>query len=344
MRVDEFNYDLPVELIAQHPSEKRESSKMMVLDRHGQTIKHDNFNNITTKLTPDDLIVVNNTRVINARLFGKKETGGLIEIFLLKKVSNDSWQCLLRPNKRIRPETKIILKDNSFVKALYLDEENKWVIETPEEFDTIIENIGTVPLPPYIKREAENEFQQIDKDRYQTIYAKEAGAVAAPTAGLHFTPEIINKLKTNGIKIVEITLHVGLGTFKPVKCENVTDHIMHSEFYSVDQETAEIINQHKSENKKILAVGTTSIRTLETIANANNGIIKASSGWSQIFIYPGYKFSIIDSCITNFHLPASTLIMLVSAFAGKDFIFKAYKEAIENHYRFFSYGDCMLIR
>lgn len=343
MLVDDFDYNLPPELIAQHPLEKRDISKMMVLDRTHQSISHKQFYDIADYLTPDDLLVINNTRVIAARIFGHKETGAKIEIFLLKTVDKGVWQCLLRPQKRIRPGSQIIINNDVSVKVIDLDQEDKWLIETPTNFEDLLNQVGNVPLPPYIKREQKPGSSQEDIERYQTVYASIPGAVAAPTAGLHFSHEIINQLSKKGIKRAEITLHVGLGTFKPLVCKYVKDHYMHSEYYEINEQSAELIQRYQTEKKRIIAVGTTSIRTLETIAGIHNGNIVATSGWSDIFIHPGYQFKVVDGCLTNFHLPKSTLIMLVSAFAGKDFIFKAYEEAIKNNYRFFSYGDCMLI-
>lgn len=343
MRVDEFDYYLPPELIAQHPSNKREASKMMVLHRHSNEIEHKNFHNIEDLITPDDLIVINNTKVIPARIFGKKETGANIEIFLIHQVEKNIWECLLRPQKRVKPGINIILKDNSNIKVLDKSANDKWIIKVADNFEININSVGNMPLPPYIKREQNNVFESSDRERYQTVYAKIPGAVAAPTAGLHFTPEIINRLKNNGSKIAEITLHVGLGTFKPVKTKNIEDHIMHKELYSITETTAELINEYKAKRKRVISVGTTTIRTLESVAQLYNGTIKACSGWSNLFIYPGFDFKVTDACITNFHLPKSTLIMLVSALAGKDFIFHAYNEAIKNNYRFYSYGDCMFI-
>lgn len=343
MKVEDFNYNLPQALIAQHPLDKRENSRMMVLSRFGQTIEHRYFYDIEEYLSSNDLLVINNTKVIPARIFGRKETGAKIEIFLLKSINNTTWQCLLRPQKRISPGNKVILNDNISIKVIELDEEGKWLIETPEDFEMLLNKIGNIPLPPYIKREREYSSSQEDKERYQTVYASKPGAVAAPTAGLHFSHEIVNKLQRKGIKTAEVTLHVGLGTFKPLKCENLKDHYMHSEYYEISEQSSELISQYNCKDKRIIAVGTTSIRTLETVAAINNGKIPATSGWSDIFIYPGYNFKVIDACLTNFHLPKSTLIMLVSAFAEKKFIFRAYEEAIRNNYRFFSYGDCMLI-
>lgn len=343
MKVEDFNYTLPEELIAQHPSDKRDHARMMVLNKSAQSIQHKNFYNIPEFIGPDDLLVVNNTKVIPARIYGKKETGANIEIFLLGSIDSTHWETLVRPAKRVKKGTRIILKNQQSITITEKLETGNWVIETSEDFEQYIHQVGNMPLPPYIKREAENEFEPEDKDRYQTVYAKQAGAVAAPTAGLHFTNKIMKKLKTQGTKVVEITLHVGLGTFRPIKCDKIEDHVMHKEFYSLTEEVAESINKHKQEGKRVIPVGTTSIRTLETIASNNNGQLKACSGWSDIFIYPGYQFKITDGCITNFHLPKSTLIMLISALAGKEFIFNAYNEAIKESYRFYSYGDCMLI-
>ncbi|MGD9580533.1 MAG: tRNA preQ1(34) S-adenosylmethionine ribosyltransferase-isomerase QueA [Vampirovibrionia bacterium] len=343
MKVEDFNYHLPPEMIAQHPSEKRDNSKMMVINRENKTITHKYFKDITDYITTDDLIIINNTKVIPARVFGQKDTGANIEIFLIQSLNHTTWQCLLRPQKRIKPGIKIYLKDNQFITVEKQDAENKWIIKTPEDFENQLNSLGNMPLPPYIKREKENIYKEEDKNRYQTVYAKIPGAVAAPTAGLHFTPEIINTLKNKGTKFAEVTLHVGLGTFKPVQCENIQDHIMHEEFYTISKETAELIDKQKKEGKRIIPIGTTSIRTLETVAKNNNGQIKADSGWSNIFIYPGFNFNVTDACITNFHLPKSTLIMLISALASKELVFKAYEEAIKEKYRFYSYGDCMLI-
>lgn len=343
MKVEDFNYHLPQKMIAQHPSDKRELSKMMVINRSNKTISHKQFKHITEYIKPDDLIVINNTKVIPARVFGQKETGANIEIFLIQCLNQTTWQCLLRPQKRVKPGIKIYLKDNSYITVLEKDHDSKWTIETPTNFESHLNDLGNMPLPPYIKRERENEHVKEDKDRYQTVYAKVPGAVAAPTAGLHFTPEIIKTLKDKGTQFAEVTLHVGLGTFKPVKCEDIKDHVMHEEFYTVPQKTADLINAYKKEGRRIIPVGTTSIRTIETVARENNGQMSASSGWSNIFIHPGFKFNVTNACITNFHLPKSTLIMLVSALVGKNLVFDAYQKAIENNYRFYSYGDCMFI-
>lgn len=344
MRVNDFDYNLPVELIAQYPPEKRDHSRLMVLDRSTESISHDIFYNIVDYIDSGDLLIINNTRVIPARIFGIKESGAKIEIFLLNKIDDTYWQCLIRPQKRIKPGNIIILKDKSIVRVIKREVDGKWIIETPVGFNEILDSIGNTPLPPYINRSKEITTLQQDKERYQTIYAKSSGAVAAPTAGLHFTADVMDKLKEKNIEIAEITLHVGLGTFKPVQCEFVKDHIMHEEYYSISNEAAQKINHTKKKGNKVIAVGTTSIRTLETVAGLNNGMIVPCSGWSGIFITPGYDFKIVDSCITNFHIPKSTLVMLISAFTGKEFLFSAYNEAIKNNYRFYSYGDCMFVR
>lgn len=343
MKLSEFDYHLPQELIAQKPADKRECSKMMVLDRSYQAVEHKYFYEIVDLLTPNDLLVINNTKVIKARVFAKKDTGANIEIFILRAIDDTTWECLLKPSKRIKSATKLYLKNNFEVDVVDSIGDGKWIIKTPSEFETILNEVGNMPLPPYIKREEVDENQNLDNERYQTVYAKNPGAVAAPTAGLHFTPEIIQALKSKGVNIAEVTLHVGLGTFKPVMAENIEDHVMHQEYYHLAEESSNVINSYKSSGKRIIAVGTTSIRVLETISNGNNGKILPSSGWSDIFIYPGYKFKVIDGCITNFHLPGSTLLMLVSALAGKEFILDAYKKAIKHNYRFYSYGDCMFI-
>lgn len=344
MRVNDFDYNLPSELIAQYPSEKRDNSRLMILDRSSGNISHDIFYNIVNYINPGDLLIINNTRVIPARVFGIKESGAKIEIFLLNKIDNLHWQCLIRPQKRIKPGNIVTLRDKSLINVIKREFDGKWDIEVPVNFDELLDNIGNTPLPPYINRSKDLETLQQDKERYQTIYAKSSGAVAAPTAGLHFTPEVMKELKEKNIEIAEITLHVGLGTFKPVQCEFIKDHIMHEEYYCVSKETAQKINYTKENGNKIIAVGTTSIRTLETVAGLNRGKIEPCTGWSSIFITPGYDFKVVDSCITNFHIPKSTLVMLISAFAGKEFLFSAYNEAIINNYRFYSYGDCMFIK
>lgn len=347
MLVTEFDYDLPEELIAQMPADKRENSRMLVLDRTSGTISHKHFYDITDLLEPDTLLVLNNTKVLPARLYGTKATGARIEVFLLEQKSGKTWSCLIKPSKRVKPETEIKISDELTVRAVKrLEEDGEWLVDLKydgELFD-ILHKIGHIPLPPYIERKLETEeLKQFDIERYQTVYAKDEGSVAAPTAGLHFTEEILNKLENKGIELAYVTLNVGLGTFRPVKCENITEHKMHSESFEITEKTAEQINRAKQTGKKITAVGTTTVRTLET-AYKQYGEIKACRSTSELFIYPPYEFKVIDGLITNFHLPKSTLLMLVSALAGKEFIFEAYEEAIKERYRFFSYGDCMYIK
>ena len=346
MLVSEFDYELPEELIAQMPADKRENSRMLVLNRENQTIEHKHFYDIVDYLDDNTLLVLNNTKVLPARLYGTKDTGAKIEVFLLESKESDIWSCLIRPSKRIKPDMVIKISDELSVKAIKrLEDDGEWLVELIHKgylFD-ILNKVGNLPLPPYIERKLQTEeIKNFDKERYQTVYAKDEGSVAAPTAGLHFTKEILKKLQDKGVEIAYVTLNVGLGTFRPVKCENILDHKMHSETFEISQETADIINRAKANGKKLVAVGTTTVRTLET-AYQKYGEIKACHDHSELFIYPPYEFKVIDKLITNFHLPKSTLLMLVSALAGKDFIFRAYKEAVENRYRFFSYGDCMLI-
>ena len=346
MLVSDFDYNLPEDLIAQMPADKRENSKMLVLNRENKTIKHKHFYDIVECIDSNTLLILNNTKVLPARLYGTKDTGAKIEVFLLESKKENEWSCLIRPSKRIKPDTIIKISDELSVKAIKrLEDDGEWLVEIICDgnlFD-ILHKVGNIPLPPYIERKLQTEdIKNFDMERYQTVYAKDEGSVAAPTAGLHFTTEILDKLKAKGVEIAYVTLNVGLGTFRPVKCENILDHKMHSETFEITKETADIINKAKQNGKKIVAVGTTTVRTLET-AFQQFGEIKECRSHSELFIYPPYEFKVIDSLITNFHLPKSTLLMLVSALAGKDFIFKAYQEAIENKYRFFSYGDCMLI-
>ena len=351
MNISEFDYNLPEELIAQMPSDKREHSKMLVLDRKNKTIEHKHFYDIVDYIDENSILVLNNTKVLPARLYGKKDTGANIEVFLLEKDETISdkcfWKVLIKPSKRIKPDTIIKISEELSVKAIKrLEDAGEWLVELIYEGDLfeILHRVGNIPLPPYIERKMQTEeLKHFDMERYQTVYAKDEGSVAAPTAGLHFTKEILEKLKEKGVEIVYITLNVGLGTFRPVKCENILDHKMHSETFEITKEAAEKINNAKAQGKKLIAVGTTTVRTLET-AYQKYGCIKACHDHSELFIYPPYEFKIIDNLITNFHLPKSTLLMLVSALAGKDFIFKAYQEAIKNNYRFFSYGDCMYIK
>ncbi len=345
MHLSDFDYNLPKELIAQVPSQKRDTSKMMVLDHSTKTIDDKFFYNIIDYLDENDLLVLNNTKVIPARLFGHKDTGALIEVFLIKEVEPKIWSALIKPSKRIRENTEIFISDALIVRPIKR-QDDMWLVELLYDGNLyeILDDVGNLPLPPYIERKLSCEdLKKFDYDRYQTVYAEKEGSVAAPTAGLHFTQEILQKLTKKGISYCFVNLNVGLGTFKPVSCENILEHKMHSESFEISQETADIINTAKSQGKNIVAVGTTSVRTLETAMN-KYGKISAVNDASELFIYPGYKFKIVDKIITNFHLPKSTLIMLVSAFAGKDFIFDAYNHAINNQYRFFSYGDCMLIK
>ncbi|MBQ7764412.1 tRNA preQ1(34) S-adenosylmethionine ribosyltransferase-isomerase QueA [bacterium] len=347
MHIQEFDYELPEELIAQRPSEKRENSKMMVLNREKHQIEHKNFFNIVDYLDENCVLILNNTKVMPARLYGYKDTGAKIEVFLLKKYDDQNrWEVLIRPSKRVRVGTIIKVSDELSVEVMMpLPDDGKWVVKMIYEGDLlqILHKVGNIPLPPYIERKmATEELRQLDFERYQTVYAKNEGSVAAPTAGLHFTEDILNQLKSKGVEIGYVTLDVGIGTFRPVKCENILDHQMDSEAFEISEETAELINRAKAEGKKIVAVGTTTVRTLES-AYKIYGEIKACKSASNLFIYPPYKFNVVDKLITNFHLPKSTLLMLVSALATKDFIFEGYAEAIKEKYRFYSYGDCMFI-
>lgn len=340
MKTDDFDFDLPEELIAQTPLEKRDSSKLLVLDKVNGNINHSNFSNIIDYLNKDDVLVLNDTKVMPARLMGVKEnTGAVIEVLMLKESGKNIWEVLSKPAKRIKEGTIINFSDKLKAKCIGIKDEGIRVLEFIYTgiFYEILDELGEMPLPPYIHEKLK------DKDRYQTVYAKNIGSAAAPTAGLHFTNELLNRIKEKGIKVEYITLHVGLGTFRPVNVEDVTKHKMHSEFYQMNSETAQVLNEAKKNKNRIISVGTTSTRTLETIMNLY-GEFKECSGWTDIFIYPGYKFKAIDALITNFHLPKSTLIMLVSALAGKENIMKAYKEAVMKKYRFFSFGDCMFIK
>ena len=350
MLISEYDYELPEELIAQLPADKRENSRMLVLDKSNQTIEHYHFYDIVDLIDENSILVLNNTKVLPARLYGvKEETGAKIEVFLLEKNDNSEkiWKCLIKPSKRVKPDTTITVCDELSVKVIEpLEDIGEWLVELIYDGDLtdILHRVGNIPLPPYIERKLQTEdIKKLDFERYQTVYAKDEGSVAAPTAGLHFTQEILDKLSAKGVEIVYVTLNVGMGTFRPVKCNRVEDHIMHSETFEITQDAADKINEAKRQRKNIIAVGTTSVRTLET-AYQKYGCIKACHDSSKLFIYPPYEFKVVDRLITNFHLPKSTLLMLVSAFAGKDFIFKAYKEAIDNKYRFFSYGDCMFIK
>ena len=340
MKTSDFNYNLPEELIAQDPLEDRSSSRLMSLDKADGTIKHDSFKNIKEYLKPGDCLVINNTKVIPARLYGSKVgTDAGIEILLLKRRENDVWETLVKPGKKCRPGAKISFGNGLLVgEVLEVVEEGNRLIQFQYEgiFEEILDQLGEMPLPPYITHKLQ------DKNRYQTVYAKHEGSAAAPTAGLHFTQELLKEIEGMGVKIAHVTLHVGLGTFRPVKVDDVTKHHMHSEFYMVEESQAKLINDTKKSGGRVISVGTTSCRTLES-ATDDNGILQPKSGWTEIFIYPGYKFKCIDGLITNFHLPESTLLMLVSALAGKEHVMSAYEEAVAECYRFFSFGDAMII-
>lgn len=340
MKTSDFYYDLPKELIAQDPLEDRSASRLLCLDRRSGGIVHDTFRNIVHYLRPGDCLVINDTKVIPARLYGHKaDTGALIEILLLKRKENDIWETLVKPGKKARPGAEILFGDG-ILKGTVLDivEEGNRLIRFSYDgiFEEILDQLGEMPLPPYITHKLK------DRNRYQTVYARNEGSAAAPTAGLHFTKELLKQVEDMGVKIAHVTLHVGLGTFRPVKVEDVTEHHMHSEFYVVEEEQARLINDTRKAGGRIISVGTTSCRTLESAAD-DEGVLRAGSGWTDIFIYPGYRFKMIDGLITNFHLPESTLLMLVSALAGKDHIMAAYEEAVKERYRFFSFGDAMLI-
>lgn len=341
----DFDYELSDELIAQKPTARRTQSKMMILDKTKKTIQHKHFFDVVDSLGENDVLVLNDTKVIPARLLGQKVTGANVEIFLLKDLGNRQWEALVKPSKRVNGGNIIKISPELAVKTLVKLDGGKWLVEIlcVGEVCDVLEKVGNVPLPPYIERKLTPEaLKKLDHTRYQTVFAKHAGSVAAPTAGLHFTKDILKKLKDKGVQICYVTLNVGLGTFRPVKCENILEHKMETESFEISKKTAKIINDAKRDGKKIVAVGTTSVRTLET-AFQIYGEIKACKDESQLFIYPSYKFKVVDKLLTNFHLPKSTLLLLVSALAGKDFIFKAYKEAIEQKYRFYSYGDCMFI-
>ncbi|WP_105257266.1 tRNA preQ1(34) S-adenosylmethionine ribosyltransferase-isomerase QueA [Streptococcus suis] len=342
MNTADFDFDLPEELIAQVPLEKRDSSKLLILDREKRSMVDSHFDHIIDQLNPGDALVMNNTRVLPARLYGyKPETMGHVELLLLKNTQGDQWEVLAKPAKRLKVGTTVAFGDGRLTATIVEElEHGGRIVEFSYEgiFLEVLESLGEMPLPPYIHEKLE------DRERYQTVYAKENGSAAAPTAGLHFTQELLEKIEAKGVKLVYLTLHVGLGTFRPVSVENVDEHEMHSEFYNLSAEAAQTLNQVKDSGGRIVAVGTTSIRTLETIGNKFDGRLEADSGWTNIFIKPGYIFRIVDAFSTNFHLPKSTLVMLVSAFAGREFTLDAYKHAVEERYRFFSFGDAMFIQ
>ena len=342
MNTADFDFDLPEELIAQVPLEKRDSSKLLILDREKHSMVDSHFDHIIDQLHPGDALVMNNTRVLPARLYGyKPETNGHVELLLLKNTQGDQWEVLAKPAKRLKVGTTVAFGDGRLTATIVEElEHGGRIVEFTYDgiFLEVLESLGEMPLPPYIHEKLE------DRERYQTVYAKENGSAAAPTAGLHFTQELLEKIEAKGVKLVYLTLHVGLGTFRPVSVENIDEHEMHSEFYNLTAEAAQTLNQVKENGGRIVAVGTTSIRTLETIGNKFDGRLEADSGWTNIFIKPGYNFRIVDAFSTNFHLPKSTLVMLVSAFAGREFTLEAYKHAVEERYRFFSFGDAMFIQ
>ncbi len=340
MKREDFYFDLPEELIAQDPLPDRSASRLLVLNKETGAIAHRHFRDLTDYLEPGDCLVLNDTRVLPARLIGEKaETGGRVELLLLKRKEKDVWETLVKPGKKARPGTKVSFGGGLLTgEILEVVEEGNRLVRFHYEgiFEEVLDQLGEMPLPPYITHRLE------DKERYQTVYAKQEGSAAAPTAGLHFTKELLRAIEEKGISIAYVTLHVGLGTFRPVKADNILDHKMHSEFYQVEEEAAALINRTKAAGGRVVCVGTTSCRTVESAAG-EDGIVKAGSGWTDIFIYPGYHFKVLDRLVTNFHLPESTLVMLVSALAGRELVLHAYQEAVKERYRFFSFGDAMLI-
>ncbi|MBO6162476.1 MAG: tRNA preQ1(34) S-adenosylmethionine ribosyltransferase-isomerase QueA [Eubacterium sp.] len=348
MQVSDFNYELPEELIAQDPLERRSDSRLMVLNRKTHTIEHRHFRDILEYLNPGDCLVINDTKVIPARLLGvKQDTGAAVEVLLLRNHGNNVWEALVRPGKKLKPGAVVSFGDGLLTGTIeeVIEGGNRMVRFSYEGiWEELLDRLGEMPLPPYITHKLQ------DKNRYQTVYATHEGSAAAPTAGLHFTEELLQELQKKGIRIARLTLHVGLGTFRPVKVETIEEHHMHSEYYEFSEEAAELINRTRAEGGRVISVGTTSTRTLETVASRQFGEdarefqpLKASSGWTDIFIYPGYTFKVVDGLITNFHLPESTLIMLVSAFYDREHVLKAYRTAVEERYRFFSFGDAMLL-
>lgn len=340
MKTSDFYYDLPEELIAQDPIPDRSASRLLCLDRKSGSIRHEHFSDLPSHLGEGDCLVINDTKVIPARLYGRREeTGGAVEVLLLKRLADSSWECLVRPGKKCRPGSRLEFGEGRLRAEItdVVEDGNRIIrFEFDGIFEEILDELGEMPLPPYIRHKL------AEKDRYQTVYARVSGSAAAPTAGLHFTEELLEKIKSSGVKIAHVTLHVGLGTFRPVKAEEIADHHMHTEFYQIDEDQAALINSVRKNGGRIICVGTTSVRTLESAAD-ENGCLHAGSGETNIFIYPGYRFRITDALITNFHLPESTLIMLVSAFAGREKVLNAYSEAVRERYRFFSFGDAMLI-
>ena len=342
MLITEFDYELPAELIAQKPLERRESSRMLVVDRSMRSFADEHFSELPKFLKKGDVLVLNNTKVFPARLFGAAETGAKVEIFLVREMEDRVWEALARPAKRLKIGRKIIFGEDLAAEVLERSEDGKVFVrfETDGDFETILEQIGKTPLPPYIKRDAEKADE--DRECYQTVFAKEKGAIAAPTAGLHFTPPILEEIKTAGVTVAEITLHVGYGTFEPVRVSDLSDHKVSPEKFEIDEKTAQILNEAKSENRRIIAVGTTTTRALES-SSQENGKVRAGKQLGDLTITPGYKFKFVDALLTNFHLPQSSLLVLVSTFAGHELIMNSYRHAVARRYRFYSYGDCMLI-
>lgn len=339
MRTSDFDFELPEELIAQTPLERRDTSRLLTLDKSTGKTEHHHFYELTDFLRPGDCLVLNNSRVLPARLIGHRPTGGACEVLLLVDKGDNVWECLVRPGRKLKPGAEVVFGDGQLKATIEAEvEDGKRLVRFHYQgiFLEILEQLGKMPLPPYIKAELQ------DQERYQTVYSKVNGSAAAPTAGLHFTPELLQKIEDMGVKLCYVTLHVGLGTFRPVKAEDIQEHEMHSEFCMISQETADIINETKRNGGRVICVGTTSCRTIESFA-AEDGTMTERSGWTNIFIFPGYKFKVLDCLITNFHLPQSTLIMLVSALAGRENVLAAYKEAVESRYRFFSFGDAMMI-
>lgn len=341
MNTKDFDFDLPEELIAQTPLEVRDASRLLILDRKKKTLTDSHFDSILDQLQPGDALVMNNTRVLPARLYGQKpDTHGHVELLLLKNTQGDQWEVLAKPAKRLRVGAKVEFGDGRLLATVVEElEHGGRIVEFSYDgiFLEVLESLGEMPLPPYIHEKLE------DRERYQTVYAKENGSAAAPTAGLHFTEDLLQKIEEKGVHLVYLTLHVGLGTFRPVSVDNLDEHEMHSEYYQFSQEAADTLNQVKAKGGRVVAVGTTSIRTLETIGNKFDGQLMADAGWTNIFIKPGYEFKVVDAFSTNFHLPKSTLVMLVAAFAGRDFVLEAYRHAVEERYRFFSFGDAMFL-
>ena len=341
MKTSDFYFDLPQELIAQDPLEERSASRMLILDKNTGATRHENFKNIINYLKPGDCLVLNNTKVLPARLLGVKEdTGAAVEVLLLRRRSGDVWETLVKPGKKLRPGAKVSFGDGLLrAEILEIEAEGNRLVRFFYDgiFEEVLDRLGEMPLPPYITHKLQ------DKNRYQTVYARYDGSAAAPTAGLHFTEELLHEIEEKGVKLAYVTLHVGLGTFRPVKVENILEHHMHSEYYQITAEAAETINEAKRSGCRVICVGTTSCRTVESAAD-ENGLLQACSGNTEIFIYPGYRFKVLDCLITNFHLPESTLVMLVSALAGREHVLEAYREAVEERYRFFSFGDVMLVK